>query len=145
MTLVNTVPPAYASGRPQRPDRSATPPLLILSTVTIPPDALASLQPHAAVHLLLHLLVPALVAVIWYPKRRFRAWIALLAGWLIDLDHLLADPVYLPGRCSIGFHPLHTAPAILVYGGLVVPRRTRLFGIGLLIHIGLDAIDCMFM
>jgi len=110
--------------------------------MSIIPD---SLQLHAAVHLLLHLLVPGLVAVIWYRRRWLRAWLLLLAGWLIDLDHLLADPVYAPGRCSIGFHPLHTAPAIVVYGALVIPQRTRLFGIGLLIHIGLDAIDCMFM
>lgn len=107
--------------------------------------ALPPLQLHATVHLLLHFLVPGVVAVVWYRRRWIRAWLLLLAGWLIDLDHLLADPVYAPGRCSIGFHPLHTAPAIVVYGALVVPRRTRLFGIGLLIHIGLDAIDCMFM
>ena len=37
-------------------------------------------------------------------------------GWLIDLDHLLADPVYAPDRCSIGFHPLHTAPAVVLLG-----------------------------
>jgi len=64
---------------------------------------------------------------------------------LIDLDHLLADPVYAPGRCSIGFHPLHTAPAIGVYALLTLPRRTRVVGIGLLIHIGLDALDCLLM
>lgn len=108
-------------------------------------EALSPLQPHAAVHLLLHLIVPGLVAAIWYPQRRGRAWLILLAGWLIDLDHLLADPIYAPGRCSIGFHPLHTVPAIAVYGALVVPQRTRLFGIGLLIHIALDAIDCGIM
>ena len=60
-------------------------------------------------------------------------------------DHLLADPIYAPNRCSIGFHPLHTAPAIAVYAGLCVPKRTRLFGIGLIIHIVLDAIDCWWM
>ena len=58
---------------------------------------------------------------------------------------MLADPVYAPGRCSIGFHPLHTAPAIAVYTALLLPRRTRLFGIGLLVHIALDAIDCVWM
>lgn len=107
--------------------------------------ALPSLQLHAPVHLLLHFLVPGVVAVVWYRRRWVRAWLLLLTGWLIDLDHLLADPIYAPGRCSIGFHPLHTAPAILVYGALTIPQRTRLLGIGLLIHIGLDAFDCMFM
>ena len=97
------------------------------------------------VHLALHILVPGLVAALWFRKRWLGAWLWLLAGWLIDLDHLLADPVYSPERCSIGFHPLHTAPAILVYGLLVVPKRTRLLGIGLLIHIALDALDCWMM
>ena len=54
-----------------------------------------------------------------------RAWGLLLLGWLIDIDHLLADPIYAPGRCSIGFHPLHTAPAIAVYGALAVPRAAK--------------------
>lgn len=69
----------------------------------------------------------------------------MLAGWLIDLDHLLADLVYEPARCSIGFHPLHTLPAMFVYGLLGLSRRTRLLGLRLLIHIGLDALDCLLM
>ncbi len=69
----------------------------------------------------------------------------MLAGWLIDIDHLLADPVYSPSRCSIGFHPLHTSPAILAYTTFAIPRQTRWFGIGLLIHIALDGIDCWLM
>lgn len=106
---------------------------------------LPDLDLRAAIHLLLHAAVPLAVALIWYRKRWQRAWLWLLAGWLIDLDHLLADPVYAPGRCSIGFHPLHTAPAIVVYALLCLHLRTRLLGIGLLIHIGLDAIDCLLM
>lgn len=110
---------------------------------------------RAILHLLLHGAVPALVAWWWVSRRgagdRVRpegflhAWAILLLGWVIDLDHLLADPIYASDRCSIGFHPLHTAPAILVYGALVVPRQTRLFGIGLLIHIALDLVDCLWM
>lgn len=100
---------------------------------------------RASLHLLLHLAVPGLVAWLFHRPRFQRAWLLLLLGWLIDLDHLLADPVYAPDRCSIGFHPLHTAPAILVYGALVIPRPTRLLGIGLLIHIGLDLVDCLWM
>ena len=45
----------------------------------------------------------------------------------------------------IGFHPLHTWPAIAVYAGLTVPKKTRWFGIGLLIHIVLDGMDCLLM
>ncbi len=105
---------------------------------------------RAAIHLLLHAAVPALVAWLFFrdPQASVgfrRAWLLLLLGWLIDIDHLLADPVYAPGRCSIGFHPLHTAPAIVAYGALTLPRSTRLVGIGLLIHIALDALDCLLM
>jgi hypothetical protein len=32
-----------------------------------------------------------------------------------------------------------------LYGALVVPRRTRWFGVGLLIHIALDGLDCLMM
>ncbi len=39
----------------------------------------------------------------------------MLATMLIDLDHLLADPVYDPARCSIGFHPLHSWWAAAIY------------------------------
>ena len=85
-------------------------------------------------HLLLHVIVPLAVARLFWPKDWKRAALWMLAAWVIDLDHLLADPVYAPGRCSLGFHPLHTWPAIAVYAGLSVPKKTRWFGAGLLIH-----------
>ncbi|MCA0394666.1 MAG: DUF6122 family protein [Proteobacteria bacterium] len=97
------------------------------------------------VHLLLHVVVPVATARLFWPGQWRRAALWMLAGWLIDLDHLLADPIYAPGRCSIGFHPLHTWPAIAAYGALVVPRRTRWLGIGLLIHVALDGLDCLLM
>ncbi len=100
---------------------------------------------RAILHLCLHAVVPALLAWLFWRPQFGKAWMLMLLGWVIDLDHLLADPIYAPDRCSIGFHPLHTAPAIAVYDGLVLPRRTRLFGIGLLLHIALDAIDCVWM
>ncbi|NYZ62158.1 DUF6122 family protein [Luteimonas deserti] len=100
---------------------------------------------RAILHLLLHAAVPALLAWCFWRKRFLHAWAWMLLGWAIDLDHLLADPIYAPGRCSIGFHPLHTAPAIAVYGVLALPARTRLLGIGLVVHIALDAIDCLWM
>ena len=106
---------------------------------------ITELDARPLMHLLLHAVVPAVVALVWYRDRWRRAWLWMLAGWLIDLDHLLADPTYAPGRCSIGFHPLHTTPAIFAYALLCVPGRTRLLGLGLLIHIGLDAIDCLVM
>ena len=100
---------------------------------------------RAPLHLLLHVLVPLVVARLVWPKDWKRSALWMLAAWAIDLDHLLADPVYAPGRCSIGFHPLHRTPAIVFYALLLLPRRTRLLAIGLLVHMGLDALDCAWM
>ena len=100
---------------------------------------------RAIAHLLLHALVPLAVALAWPRRTWWTTWLMLLAGWAIDIDHLLANPVYAPGRCSIGFHPLHTLPAIAVYAALLVPSRTRVLAVGLLIHIALDGIDCALM
>ena len=98
-----------------------------------------------AVHLALHVLVPG--AVDWWGYRAAwrRAWCWMLAGWLIDIDHLLADSIYVADRCSIGFHPLHTWPAAMVYFALAAWPRTRWLGLGLCIHLGLDALDCAWM
>ena len=34
---------------------------------------------------------------------------------LVDLDHLLATPIFKENRCSINFHPLHSYVAIGFY------------------------------
>lgn len=112
------------------------------------------------VHLLLHLVVPAAVAFILWRPSAVRAAVFMIATMAVDLDHLLASPVYDADRCSIGFHPLHTAPAILGYG-LVFAGVLFFYGklkasgrggaarvvcwcaAGLLIHMALDGIDCV--
>ena len=96
-------------------------------------------------HLLLHILVPLVCATTFYRKRWPGAFGVMMLGMLIDIDHLLAEPVYSAGRCSIGFHPLHTLVPIVVYATLALHPKTRLLGIGLCIHIALDALDCRLM
>lgn len=103
------------------------------------------MSPASLFHLLLHLLVPLLVAWLFFRSRWPRVLAILLAGWVIDVDHLLAEPVYAPNRCSIGFHPLHTTPAIAVYGAMTLVPAMRMLGAGLLIHITLDGLDCLRM
>ena len=66
-------------------------------------------------HIALHFVVPLLVALAFYRSRWRQTSLLLVATIAVDLDHLLADPIYDPERCSIGFHPLHTVPAIVVY------------------------------
>lgn len=97
------------------------------------------------IHLALHFLVPGLVAHVCYAPMWRRAWIVMLAAMLIDVDHLIADPVFDPNRCSIGFHPLHSYAAIAVYLVLLLAPVTRLIGLGLIIHVLLDGLDCLWM
>ena len=103
------------------------------------------LDPRPVIHLLLHALVPLAIALVFFRPQWKRAWLWMLAGWLIDIDHLWADPLYDPSRCSIGFHPLHRMPAIVVYVLLLLPRRTRLLAIGSLVLMGLGALDCAWL
>ncbi len=82
------------------------------------------------------------MAALFYRSAWLKSFLWMLAGLAIDVDHLLADPIYDPGRCSIGFHPLHTAVPIVLYVLALIHPKTRLLGLGLCIHILLDALDC---
>ena len=66
----------------------------------------------------------------------------MIATMIVDLDHLLANPMYDPNRCSIGFHLLHSYLAVVIYVGLLFFPRVRLIAIGLVIHMALDYADC---
>ena len=96
-------------------------------------------------HYGIHFLLPIVIALFFYKEHRLKAIIILWAGILIDLDHLWASPMFDPDRCSINFHPLHTYWAITCYFILLLPKRTRIFGLALLIHILADLTDCLLM
>ncbi|MDP4855803.1 MAG: DUF6122 family protein [Desulfobacterales bacterium] len=98
-----------------------------------------------AVHLLSHFIVPGAASRWVWADRWKSAWVIMVATIIVDLDHLLADPVYDPNRCGIGFHPLHTFPAIGFYLLMLLIPKIRLVGLGLLIHMALDGADCMWM
>jgi len=66
----------------------------------------------------------------------------MVVTMIVDADHLLANPIYDPNRCSIGFHPLHSYIAIGIYFLMVFLPKVRWIAIGLLIHMALDYIDC---
>jgi hypothetical protein len=100
---------------------------------------------RALVHGALHLVVPAVAARVFWPRRWRRVAAVLILMNLVDLDHLLATPVYDPGRCSLGFHPLHSWPAQILWAGLALWRPARVAGLGALIHMALDGIDCLWM
>ncbi len=98
------------------------------------------------IHLALHVLVPLSIAWSyghWRNKPFWRPFLVMMATMAIDADHLLASPIYDPNRCSIGFHPLHTLIPILIYGLFCFSSKTRWVGVGLLLHMALDALDCL--
>ena len=69
----------------------------------------------------------------------------MVATMLVDLDHLLADPVFDPNRCSIGFHVLHSYYAISVYVVMLFFPWVRIIAVGLLFHMLTDYQDCLWM
>ena len=93
-------------------------------------------------HIALHFLVPAIIVTLFFRKNWQAAYLVMIATMVVDIDHLLADPIYDPGRCSIGFHPLHRVGFILAYILMCFFPKTRLAGLGLSVHMALDAIDC---
>jgi hypothetical protein len=100
---------------------------------------------HTFIHIGLHLLVPLGVARVFFRDRLWQAWFMMVLTMVVDLDHLLANPIYDPHRCSINFHPLHSYPAILIYCLMAAVPKVRLIGLGLLIHMGVDGLDCVWM
>jgi len=97
------------------------------------------------IHYGCHFIIPIIVAVLAYKKMWVKASLIMLSGLWIDIDHLLANPIFDPNRCSINFHPLHSYFAIAIYILLLFPKKTRLIGLGLVIHIFADIMDCSFM
>lgn len=100
---------------------------------------------QSTVHYGIHFGLPLVVAILFYKTYWLKAYAIMILGMLIDLDHLLANPIFDPNRCSINFHPLHSYYAIAVYVLLLIPKKTRLIGLGLVIHIIADIADCGLM
>lgn len=106
-------------------------------------DVVPELLRHA-IHYTNHFVVPFMIAAVLWRKHWRAAGFIMAATILIDVDHLLADPIFDPERCSIGFHPLHTAWAAVVYAALLaLPSwKWRAVGLGCLWHLCTDALDC---
>ncbi|MAX71046.1 MAG: hypothetical protein CMC76_08090 [Flavobacteriaceae bacterium] len=100
---------------------------------------------QSTIHYGIHFGLPLLIAVLFFRSFWLKAYGIMLLGMLIDLDHLLANPIFDSNRCSINFHPLHSYYAIVIYCLLLIPKKTRLLGIGLIIHILADTTDCLLM
>ncbi|RDV16855.1 hypothetical protein DXT99_02745 [Pontibacter diazotrophicus] len=101
------------------------------------------MTPAFILHLFLHVAVPLLVAALFFRKDFRHATLVMLAGILIDIDHVAASPIVDPDRCSVGYHLLHSYWLIPVYVALALYPKTRLIGLGLVIHILLDTAECV--
>ncbi len=97
------------------------------------------------IHYGLHLLVPGLIAWVFFRNNWKTAWLIMLATMLVDLDHLFADPIFMADRCSINFHPLHSYIAIGIYVLMTLFKKLRIVSIGLILHMIADYIDCLWM
>ena len=96
-------------------------------------------------HVILHFLVPLAVAKMVWRKKWIRPFLIMAITIVVDLDHLLADPIFDPNRCSINVHPLHSWPAIIVYLVCLLSPNLRIVSLGLLIHMSLDGTDCLLL
>lgn len=91
-----------------------------------------------------HFLVPILFGYLFWRKNWKLAALLMIATMAIDLDHLLADPIFDPERCGIGFHPLHTIWAAVAYVILFLMPSWKLkaIAVGCLFHLFTDSVDC---
>ena len=97
------------------------------------------------IHYGLHLLVPGLIAWVFFRNNWKIAWLIMIATMLVDVDHLIADPVFMANRCSINFHPLHSYIAIGVYFLMTLFKKVRIVGVGLIFHMITDYLDCLWL
>jgi hypothetical protein len=97
------------------------------------------------IHYGFHLLLPGLIAWVFFRNNWKVAWLIMIATMLVDLDHLLADPVFMANRCSINFHPLHSYIAIGAYFIMTLFKKVRIVGVGLIFHMITDYLDCLWM
>lgn len=98
------------------------------------------------VHYGLHFLFPIVIAYIFYRSHWKKASLILLFTMLVDIDHVFATPIFDPSRNSIGFHYLHTLPAIAVYAVVFIfgKGNWRLIALGLLLHMATDYQDSLW-
>ncbi|NVJ89740.1 MAG: hypothetical protein HWD82_09935 [Flavobacteriaceae bacterium] len=95
-----------------------------------------------AIHYSLHFIVPLGISLLFFREKWKTVYFIFLASMLVDLDHLLANPIFQANRCSINFHPLHSYYAIGVYIAGLFFKKVRIVCIALLFHMLTDFIDC---
>jgi hypothetical protein len=97
-------------------------------------------------HFFLHIIFPVIIAQVFFKTYWKKAYLLMLFTMLVDLDHLFATPVFQEGRCSVGFHPLHSYPMIVLYflGTILLKGNYKIIALGLLFHMFTDFQDYYF-
>ncbi len=103
-------------------------------TVDLTPTCSQEYMFPSVFHIVLHFLLPGLIAFLFSKKRWRLSWLIMILTMAVDLDHLMANPVYDPNRCSINFHPLYSYIAII--DDLTAFPKSRLIGVKLLLPHG---------
>lgn len=99
---------------------------------------------QTVIHYFLHFIAPFVIAFLFFRSDWKKVYLILLATMIIDIDHLLASPVFQADRCSIGFHPLHSYYIMPIYVALLFFKTPiKIFGIGLILHLFTDSLDCL--
>jgi hypothetical protein len=93
-------------------------------------------------HYGLHFIAPLFIAYFFFEEKWRKVYLIFLLSMLVDLDHLLATPIFDKGRCSINFHPLHSYLAIAIYTATLLFNKTRILGLAILLHMIADGLDC---
>ncbi|MHB0754085.1 DUF6122 family protein [Polaribacter sp. M15] len=94
------------------------------------------------IHYSLHFIAPLFIAFFFFRKNWKKVYLIFLCSMLVDIDHLLANPIFEENRCSINFHPLHSYIAISFYAIGLLFKKVRILCVALLFHMLTDFIDC---
>lgn len=94
-------------------------------------------------HYGLHFLVPLIISYFFFRRKWKTVYLVFLLSMLVDLDHLLANPIFDKNRCSINFHPLHSYLAIGFYFLGLFFKKTKVIAIALILHMLADYLDCI--
>ena len=99
------------------------------------------------IHLIAGIALAGIISLIFKSLRSKQGFLNMSLWFslanLVDLDHLLANPIYDPLRCGINFHPLHSWFMLPLYVAGLFHRKTRYLSVGILPHLLLDGIDCI--
>lgn len=98
------------------------------------------------IHYFLHFGFPLFIAYVFFKSQWLRIYLIFIATMLVDMDHFFAEPIFQTNRCSINFHPLHSYYAMIAYVALLFFRNPfNIIGLGLLLHMATDLIDCLMI